>query len=217
MSIVRKFGVRKFLSLRPLALALCATLPLLSAACARADESPRALPAPVVDNARTGTTETAVLSGGCFWGMQGVFEHVKGVRQVLAGYSGGQKSTAEYEQVSTGDTGHAESVQIIFDPKQVTYGQILRVYFSVASDPTELNRQGPGLRHAIPRRYFRGQRCAEAHCRCVYRAARKGARIREPDRHARRSPDRVLSGRGLSSGLPDPQSRQPLHRHQRPA
>ena len=88
-------------------------------------------------------TETAVLSGGCFWGMQGVFEHVKGVRQVLAGYSGGQKNTAEYEQVSTGDTGHAESVQITFDPKQVTYGQILRVYFSVASDPTELNRQGP--------------------------------------------------------------------------
>ena len=138
MSIVRKSN-----ALRVLALAMCASLPLLSAACARADESPRALPAPALDNPRTGATETAVLSGGCFWGMQGVFEHVKGVRQVLAGYSGGQKNTAEYEQVSTGDTGHAESVQIIFDPKQVTYGQILQVYFSVASDPTELNRQGP--------------------------------------------------------------------------
>ena len=143
MAIFRKSGVRESHSLRTLALALCATLPLLSAACARADEAPRALPVPVLDNPRTGTTETAVLSGGCFWGMQGVFEHVKGVRQVLAGYSGGQKNTAEYEQVSTGDTGHAESVQIIFDPRQVTYGQILRVYFSVASDPTELNRQGP--------------------------------------------------------------------------
>ncbi|MGD0144855.1 MAG: peptide-methionine (S)-S-oxide reductase MsrA [Rhizomicrobium sp.] len=138
MSIVRKSSLS-----RGLMLAACAVLPMLSAACARADESPRALPAPVLDNPRTGTTETAVLSGGCFWGMQGVFEHVKGVRQVLAGYSGGQKNTAEYEQVSTGDTGHAESVEITFDPKQVSYGQILRVYFSVASDPTELNRQGP--------------------------------------------------------------------------
>ena len=143
MPIFRNWGVRKSNSLRTLALAACAILPLVSAACARADESPRALPAPVLDNSHTGATETAVLSGGCFWGMQGVFEHVKGVRQVLAGYSGGQKNTAQYEQVSTGDTGHAESVQITFDPKQVTYGQILKVYFSVASDPTELNRQGP--------------------------------------------------------------------------
>jgi peptide-methionine (S)-S-oxide reductase len=143
MPIFRNWGVRKSNSLKTVALAACAVLPLLSAACARADESPRALPAPVLDNSRMGATETAVLSGGCFWGMQGVFEHVKGVRQVLAGYSGGQKNTAEYDQVSTGETGHAESVQIVFDPKQVTYGQILRVYFSVASDPTELNRQGP--------------------------------------------------------------------------
>jgi peptide-methionine (S)-S-oxide reductase len=142
MPIFGKSGVRKSNSSRTLALAACASLPLLSVA-ACADESPRALPAPVVDNARTGATETAVLSGGCFWGMQGVFEHVKGVRQVLAGYSGGQKNTAQYEQVSTGDTGHAESVQITFDPKQVTYGEILRMFFSVASDPTELNRQGP--------------------------------------------------------------------------
>jgi peptide-methionine (S)-S-oxide reductase len=117
----------------------------VSVSCAAAGESAKPIPAPLVDEAKaTGAaTETAVVSGGCFWGMQGVFEHVKGVRQVLAGYSGGQKNTAEYEQVSTGDTGHAESVQITFDPKQVTYGQILRVYFSVASDPTELNRQGP--------------------------------------------------------------------------
>ncbi len=135
--------VRNSAPIRALMIAMCASLTLLSAACARADETPKALPAPALDNPKTGVTETAVLSGGCFWGMQGVFEHVKGVREVLAGYSGGQKSTAQYDMVSTGDTGHAESVEIIFDPKLVTYGQILRVYFSVAHDPTELNRQGP--------------------------------------------------------------------------
>jgi peptide-methionine (S)-S-oxide reductase len=129
--------------LRQLALAACAVLPLLSVACARADESAHALPAPAVDERATGSSETAVLSGGCFWGMQGVFEHVKGVRQVLSGYSGGDKNATQYEEVSTGTTGNAETVQVTFDPKQVTYGQILQVYFSVAHDPTELNRQGP--------------------------------------------------------------------------
>lgn len=102
------------------------------------------IPAPAVDAPRAaGPLQTAVLSGGCFWGMQGVFEHVKGVRQVLAGYSGGSQGTAHYEIVSTGTTGHAESVQITFDPAQVSYGQILQVFFSVAHDPTELNHQGP--------------------------------------------------------------------------
>jgi peptide-methionine (S)-S-oxide reductase len=87
--------------------------------------------------------ETAVLSGGCFWGLQGVFEHVRGVKQVLAGYAGGTRATAEYETVSTGMTGHAESVKIVFDPRQISYGEILRIYFSVATDPTQLNRQFP--------------------------------------------------------------------------
>jgi peptide-methionine (S)-S-oxide reductase len=87
--------------------------------------------------------QTAVLAGGCFWGMQLVFEHLKGVTHVTAGYAGGEASTAEYELVSSGTTGHAESVQIEFDPAQVSFGQILKVYFSVAHDPTELNRQGP--------------------------------------------------------------------------
>jgi len=87
--------------------------------------------------------QTAVLAGGCFWGTQGVFEHVKGVRQVLAGYSGGQRATAEYETVSTGTTGHAESIQITFDPAVISYADILQIFFSVAHDPTELNRQGP--------------------------------------------------------------------------
>jgi peptide-methionine (S)-S-oxide reductase len=91
----------------------------------------------------SGTLQTAVLSGGCFWGTQGVFEHVKGVHKVLAGYSGGDRSTAEYETVSTGTTGHAESIQVTFDPAVVSYADLLRVFFSVAHDPTELNRQGP--------------------------------------------------------------------------
>nr|MDQ2680649.1 peptide-methionine (S)-S-oxide reductase MsrA [Candidatus Eremiobacteraeota bacterium] len=88
-------------------------------------------------------TPRVVFAGGCFWGMQGVFEHVKGVTRVVAGYSGGQASTAQYEAVSTGTTGHAESVQIDYDPSKVSFSQLLNVYFTVAHDPTELNRQGP--------------------------------------------------------------------------
>ncbi len=87
--------------------------------------------------------ETAVLAGGCFWGVEAVFDHVKGVKSAVAGYAGGQKDTAQYETVSTGRTGHAESVKVTFDPSQITYGQLLKVYFSVAHDPTEMNRQGP--------------------------------------------------------------------------
>jgi peptide-methionine (S)-S-oxide reductase len=102
-----------------------------------------AVPAPAYNPAETAVSETAVLSGGCFWGLQGVYEHVKGVTKVYAGYSGGMASTASYEIVSTGETGHAESVQVTFDPRVISYGQILQIYFSVATDPTELNFQGP--------------------------------------------------------------------------
>lgn len=105
-----------------------------------------AAPNPVIDMPRVGAgQETAVLAGGCFWGMQLVFEHVKGVSHVTAGYAGGQKNTATYQQVETGTTGHAESVQIQFDPSVITYQQLLQVYFTVAHDPTELNRQGPDV------------------------------------------------------------------------
>ncbi|MGH6878388.1 MAG: peptide-methionine (S)-S-oxide reductase MsrA [Rhizomicrobium sp.] len=133
--------IRKWISPAPL---LAAVL-LLSGSCAVANEGAKPLPAPLVDEAMAaaGATETAVLSGGCFWGMQGLFEHVRGVREVVAGYSGGAAATAQYELVSTGTTGNAESVKIVFDPKAITYGQILRVFFSVAHDPTELDRQGP--------------------------------------------------------------------------
>src|SRR6202049_4166021 len=103
------------------------------------------IPNPEVDNPLSAVKgqETAVLAGGCFWGIQAVFEHVKGVIKATSGYSGGAANTAEYETVSTGATGHAESVKIVYDPSQVTYGELLRVFFSVAHDPTELNRQGP--------------------------------------------------------------------------
>jgi peptide-methionine (S)-S-oxide reductase len=115
----------------------------LSSACA--DAIDKAVPAATIDAPKAGApaTETAVVAGGCFWGMQGVFEHVRGVTRVVAGYSGGSKSTAAYEMVGTEMTGHAESVEITFDPRVVSFGEILRVYFSVAHNPTELNRQGP--------------------------------------------------------------------------
>ena len=99
---------------------------------------------PAVDNQKSaGAPQTAVLAGGCFWGVQGVFEHVRGVQKVISGYAGGEAVTAKYETVSTGTTGHAESVEITFDPAQISYGQLLQIAFSVAFDPTQLNRQGP--------------------------------------------------------------------------
>jgi peptide-methionine (S)-S-oxide reductase len=103
-----------------------------------------AVPGPVVDEAKAAKgKETAVVAGGCFWGIQAVFQHVKGVISATSGYSGGTVKNPDYETVSSGQTGHAESVKIVYDPSKVTYGELLRVFFSVALDPTELNRQGP--------------------------------------------------------------------------
>jgi peptide-methionine (S)-S-oxide reductase len=101
--------------------------------------APQLLAAP----AQPADTQTVVLAGGCFWGVEAVYEHMRGVRGVVSGYAGGESGTATYEKVGTGRTGHAESVQIMFDPDEVSYGDILRVFFSVAHDPTQLNRQGP--------------------------------------------------------------------------
>jgi peptide-methionine (S)-S-oxide reductase len=104
------------------------------------------VPPPAVDSASgTAAPQTAVLAGGCFWGVDAVFKHVKGVSKVVSGYAGGSASTAHYETVGTGRTGHAESVEITYDPAQITYGRLLRIFFSVAHDPTELNRQGPDV------------------------------------------------------------------------
>ncbi|HJS45098.1 MAG TPA: peptide-methionine (S)-S-oxide reductase MsrA [Rhizomicrobium sp.] len=132
------------MTIKPIALILAAGA-LLAALLpsSQARELNAAIAAAASDPANPATTEVAVLAGGCFWGQQGIFEHVKGVTKVVAGYSGGNKKTATYDLVSNGDTGHAEAVQITFDPRQVTFGQLLRIYFSVAHDPTERNRQGP--------------------------------------------------------------------------
>ncbi len=113
-------------------------IPLSSSA-----EEARAVPAPTVDPHSTASSEVAVLGGGCFWGVQGVYQHVEGVTNAVSGYAGGDKATADYETVSGGATGHAESVQITFDPRKISYARILQIYFSVAHDPTELNYQGP--------------------------------------------------------------------------
>ena len=126
--------------------ALTGALPVaIGRQAARAADLQLPVPPPVVDEplARRSGSETAILSGGCFWGMQLVFQHVKGVRAVLAGYTGGAAQTAHYGDVSTGTTGHAESIEITFDPHVVSYGTLLRIYFSVATDPTELDYQGP--------------------------------------------------------------------------
>jgi peptide-methionine (S)-S-oxide reductase len=111
-----------------------------------AAEDAKVIPAPTVDEMTAATpmnSETAIFAGGCFWGVQGVFQHVEGVTKAVSGYTGGAAYTAHYEMVGSGETGHAESVQVTFDPHKVSYGQLLQIYFSVAHDPTELNFQGP--------------------------------------------------------------------------
>ena len=131
---------------RALSVILAASLFTSMSACNAATATVgSALPNPVIDAplATTKGEQTAVIAGGCFWGIQAVFEHVKGVISVSAGYSGGAADTAHYEMVSEGNTGHAESVRIKYDPSRVSFGQLLKVYFAVAHDPTELNRQGP--------------------------------------------------------------------------
>jgi peptide-methionine (S)-S-oxide reductase len=109
-------------------------------------ETARQIPAPLADEKADGpVSRTAVFAGGCFWGVQGVFQHVEGVTRAVSGYAGGEASTAQYAKVSRGSTGHAEAVRITYDPSKVTFGKLLQIYFSVAHDPTELNRQGPDI------------------------------------------------------------------------
>ena len=124
---------------------LCSILCLSTTIACHASSAAVKLPDPTSDEplSKSKSAQTVVLAGGCFWGIQAVFEHVKGVSSATAGYAGGSAGTAQYETVSTGRTGHAESVRVVYDPSQVSFGQILKVFFSVAHDPTELNRQGP--------------------------------------------------------------------------
>jgi peptide-methionine (S)-S-oxide reductase len=125
--------------------AMMVTVLAATLACRAGNGAISAVPAPVVDEIKAPAKgkETAVVAGGCFWGIQAVFSHVKGVQSATSGYSGGTVKDPDYEMVSSGRTGHAESVQIVYDPSKITYGELLRVFFSVALDPTELNRQGP--------------------------------------------------------------------------
>jgi peptide-methionine (S)-S-oxide reductase len=124
-------------ALGALAIAAFAVVP------SRAAEEAVIIPAPAMDAQASGGIQTAVIAGGCFWGVQGVFQHTIGVVNAVSGYAGGNKSTADYNTVSTGSTGHAESVEIRYDPKKISYGKILQIFFSVVHDPTQLNRQGP--------------------------------------------------------------------------
>jgi peptide-methionine (S)-S-oxide reductase len=120
-------------------------LVLISAGVHAAEEAV-VIPPPALDNPKTsGPLQTAVIAGGCFWGVHGVYQHVRGTRQVLSGYSGGTKATADYETVSRGASAHAEAVEIRFDPSELSYGEILQVFFSVVHDPTQLDRQGPDI------------------------------------------------------------------------
>jgi len=133
------------LSIRPLSRLLAAALAAaaLSVLPANAAEKAIAIPAPALDTPSTAASETAILAGGCFWGVQAVFQHTKGVTSAVSGYAGGKTGSPTYDDVTTGRTGHAEAVKVTFDPGQLSYGQLLRIYFSVAHDPTQLNRQGP--------------------------------------------------------------------------
>ncbi|KQT24873.1 MAG: peptide-methionine (S)-S-oxide reductase MsrA [Bradyrhizobium sp.] len=126
-------------------LAATTALTLALAVPSRAAEEAVVIPPPAMDAAPASGIQTAVLAGGCFWGVQGVFQHTAGVLNAISGYAGGTKATADYQSVSSGRTGHAEAVEIKYDPKKISYGKILQIYFSVVHDPTQLNRQGPDV------------------------------------------------------------------------
>jgi peptide-methionine (S)-S-oxide reductase len=123
----------------PVALVLIATR--LTSGASFSPSAP--LPSPAFDAQLAASEDTAYFAGGCFWGIEGVYEHVKGVKSAVSGYSGGSVASPSYNQVTSGNTGHAETVRVIYDPTQISYGQLLRIFFSVAHDPTQLNRQGP--------------------------------------------------------------------------
>ena len=162
---------RSFLSSAVAALIIPAALLLLGARLtsggSRTTDGPVSFPTVGGELAVAPAEDTAVFAGGCFWGVEAVFDHVKGVKRAISGYAGGQLANPSYEQVSTGETGHAESVEVIYDPSQVSYGKLLQIFFSVAHDPTQLNRQGPDhgtqYRSAIFYRNAQQQQVAESY------------------------------------------------------
>ena len=183
-----------------------------------AEEKAVVIPPPAADEAAgQKSSDVAVLAGGCFWGVQGVYQHLKGVTAAVSGYAGGQKNTAQYETVGRGGSGHAEAVQITFDPRQVSYGRLLQVFFSVAHDPTQLNRQGPDIgtqyRSAIFPANPEQDRIARA-----YIAQLDQARVFKAAIVTKIEPDRpFFPAEELPSGFPDEESARSVHRHQRSA
>ena len=139
-------------------------------------EAAALVPAPKSDVPAGRSLQTAVLAGGCFWGVEGVFEHVKGVRSVVSGYAGGSARDARYERVITETTGHAEAVRIVYDPRQISYGQLLRIYFSAAHDPTQVNRQGPDTGPSYRSAIF-PQNAAQRGVAMAYIAQLRAARV----------------------------------------
>ncbi len=184
----------------------------LGSVATQAAEDAVVIPAPAIDEAGKSGTETAVFAGGCFWGVQGVFQHVKGVKSAISGYAGGEAATAQYETVSTGTTGHAESVKVTFDPKQVSYGKLLQVFFSVAHNPTQLNFQGPDEGTQYRSALFISDQEQRKVAESLYRPARQGACLQTADRHQGHRLYRLLPGRAVSPGFPDAQPDLPLYR-----
>lgn len=134
------------MAMKTMCVSALATIVVLASGAHGWQEQAHVVPPPGFDPPASGrTSDVAVLAGGCFWGVQGVYQHVKGVSNAVSGYTGGDKNTAKYERVGSGTTGHAESVEITFDPREISYGRLLQVFFSVVHDPTELNRQGPDV------------------------------------------------------------------------
>ena len=160
-------------------------------------------------------TETAVFAGGCFWGIQAVFQHTKGVTSAVSGYSGGWTDKPSYEMVGSGTTGHAESVQVTFDPARISYATLLKIFFSVAHDPTQLNRQGPdvGTQYRSSLFYMSDEqkKTAESYIDVL----NKGARVWQTDRHRGREVQGVLPGRSVPSGLRGDASERAVHPGQR--
>ena len=178
-------------------------------ASAQAGAQPVVVPEPTFDEmpADATTPSIAVFAGGCFWGVQGVYQHVEGVLKAVSGYAGGAGETAHYELVGEGDTGHAESVQITYDPTRISYGKLLQIFFSVVHDPTQLNRQGPdhGLRSERSATCDRGE---------IHRPARSDENLSEENRDDARAGS-VLSGRGVPPRFPSAESDLSVHRDQR--
>ena len=160
--------------------------------------------------------QTAVFAGGCFWGTQSVFERVKGVVGTTVGYAGGSAQTATYDQVTTETTGHAESVQVVYDPSKITYGQLLRIFFSVAHDPTQLNRQGPDVGTSYRSAIFYSERRTAPDQPGLHCAARRRACLSQPHRDRGDAAEGLLRRRKLPSALRRQQSQQSIHSCLRP-